>query len=152
MLENILAEEDDAFVFFYDDHDAEAHTILEELEDIDEKLDKQDLTMVKISDKGAREAFGIEKFSPALVYFEDGVPELYEGDLFNDNAVMKWMKAELKQEEIKEVTVPMLERLIERGKTMAVLFYRPQEEDDQIVSNKEDSSLPWPTRPYTPQE
>ena len=32
MLENILNEENDAFVFFYDKSDPEAHTILEELE------------------------------------------------------------------------------------------------------------------------
>ena len=32
MLENILTEENDAFVFFYDKSDPEAHTILEELE------------------------------------------------------------------------------------------------------------------------
>ena len=104
MLENILDDEDDAFVFFYEDNDTDAHTILEELEQIDEKLDKQDLAMVKISDEGAIENYGIEDL-PSLVYFENGVPEIYEGDLLNDGAVLKWMKSELKQEEIKEITV-----------------------------------------------
>ena len=104
MLENILDDEDDAFVFFYEDNDTDAHTILEELEQIDEKLDKQDLAMVKISDEGAIENYGIEVV-PALVYFENGVPEVYGGDLLNDGAVLKWMKSELKQEEIKEITV-----------------------------------------------
>ena len=104
MLENILDDEDDAFVFFYEDNDTDAHTILEELEQIDEKLDKQDLAMVKISDQGANENYGIEEL-PALVYFENGVPQVYQGDLLNDGAILKWMKAELKQEDIKEVTV-----------------------------------------------
>ena len=104
MLENILDDEDDAFVFFYEDNDTDAHTILEELEQIDEKLDKQDLAMVKISDSGAIENYGIEDL-PSLVYFMNGVPEVYEGDLLNDGAVLKWMKSELKQEEIKEITV-----------------------------------------------
>ena len=129
MLENILQEKNDAFVFFYDETDPEAHTILDELEQIDEKLDKQDLTMVKISDEGVTASYGIEDI-PALVYFENGVPELYTGDLFNDNTVMKWMKSELKQEEIKEVTVSMLEKLVEKGRTMAVVFY-----DDEDVEN-----------------
>ena len=52
--------------------------------------------MVKISDRGASEAFGIEDI-PCLVYFESGVPEVYKGDLLNDNAIMKWMMSELKQ-------------------------------------------------------
>ena len=104
MLENILDDENDAFVFFYEDNDTDAATILEELEQIDEKLDKQDLAMVKISDEGAIENYGIEDL-PSLVYFENGVPEVYDGDLLNDKAVLKWMKSELKEEEIKEITV-----------------------------------------------
>jgi hypothetical protein len=32
MLNNILEEEDDCFVFFYENHDPEAHAILAELE------------------------------------------------------------------------------------------------------------------------
>jgi len=64
-----LKEEEDCFVFFYAEHDTEAFSILEELEAIDERLDKQDLTMVKISDAGAHEAFGIRDI-PVLVYFE----------------------------------------------------------------------------------
>ena len=46
--------------------------------DIDEKLDKRDLYMVKISDAGAGDEYGIEDI-PSLVYFEDGVPEIFTG-------------------------------------------------------------------------
>lgn len=56
------------------------------------------------------------------MYFENGVPELFEGDIRNDNQIIKWMLDELKQEEIKHVTVPMLNRLIERGHNLAVVF------------------------------
>ena len=44
---------------------------------------------------------------------------------------MRWMRSELKQEEIKEISVLMLEKLVERGKTMAVVFYDPEAEDDR---------------------
>ena len=80
MLENILSEENDAFVLFYDDDDPDSLAILEELERVDEKLDKQDLTLVKISDKGAAENYGLEGI-PALVYFENGIPEVYQVNL-----------------------------------------------------------------------
>ena len=56
------------------------------------------------------------------MYFENGVPELFEGDIRNDNQIIKWMLDELKQEEIKHVTVPMLNRLIEIGHNLAVVF------------------------------
>ena len=132
MLENILEEQDHAFVFFYEEADTDAFTILEELENIDEKLDKQDMPLVKISDEGSAEAFGIE-ILPSLVYFENGVPELYPGDLLNDDAILKWMLSELKQEEIKELTVPMLDKLIEKGHTMAVLFFDPNDKQDMLI-------------------
>lgn len=112
--------------------DTDAFTILEELEQIDEKLDKQDMPLVKISDEGATGAFGVEQM-PSLVYFENGVPELYPGDLLNDEAILKWMLSELKQEEIKELTVPMLDKLVERGHTMAVLFYDPKDKQDLMI-------------------
>eukprot|EP00092_Neocalanus_flemingeri_P058940 GFUD01070340.1.p1 GENE.GFUD01070340.1~~GFUD01070340.1.p1 ORF type:complete len:2430 (-),score=751.56 GFUD01070340.1:121-7410(-) len=128
MLNNIIEEEDDCFVFFYEEVDPEAHAILAELEDIDEKLDKRDLHLVKISDDGAGEEYGIEEL-PALVYFENGVPEIFEGDLRNDNQVIKWMLDELKQEEIKHVTVPMLKRLIDRNHNLAVVFMDEKSKD-----------------------
>ena len=55
---------------------------------------------------------------------------MYSGDLLNDDAILKWMLSELKQEEIKELTVPMLNKLVERGKTMAVVFYDPSDKQD----------------------
>ena len=104
-----------SFVFFYDRDEPDAHTILEELERIDEKLDKQDLTMVKISDGGALDSYGLEESSASLIYFENGVPELYDGDLLNDEKILRWMLAELKQEEIKEISVKVLDTLVEKG-------------------------------------
>ena len=44
------------------------------------------------------------------------------GDLRNDNQIIKWMLDELKQSEIKAVTVAMLNRLIERNHNLAVVF------------------------------
>jgi len=137
MLNNILEEESDCFVFFYGEHDPDAHSLLAELEDIDEKLDKRDLHMVKISDSGAAEEYGITDI-PCLVYFENGVPELFNGELKNDNQVMKWMLDELKQEEIKRVTIPMLNKLIDRGHNLAVVFLdETTDNDDQIMAELE---------------
>ena len=48
--------------------------------------------MVKISDLGAKDAFGLDDI-PALVYFENGIPELYEGDLRNDQGADSIMES-----------------------------------------------------------
>ena len=52
--------------------------------------------MVKISDEGAIENYGIEVL-PALVYFENGAPSVCKVELINDGAIHKWIKVELKQ-------------------------------------------------------
>ena len=87
---------------------------------------------MKISDGGAGEEFGLPEV-PALVYFENGVPELFSGDLRNDNQVIKWMLEELKQEEIKAVTVAMLDRLVDRNHNLAVLLLDETTGDDEAL-------------------
>ena len=100
--------------------------------DIDEKLDKRDLHLVKISDEGAGEEYGIQDL-PSLVYFENGVPEIFQGDIRNDNQIIKWMLDELKQQGIKDVSVGMLTRLIERNHNLAVIFMDEESEEGNLV-------------------
>ena len=75
------------------------------------------LDVTKPTNNAISKKYNVTGF-PTLIYFENGVPEIYPGDLLNDDAILKWMLAELKQEEIKELTVPMLNKLIEKGHTM----------------------------------
>ena len=100
-------------------------------------MDKRDLHLVKISDEGAGKEYGIDEL-PCLVYFENGVPELFEGDIRNDNQIIKWMLDELKQEEIKHVTVPMLNRLIARGHNLAVVFMDETSNEGTIINSRYD--------------
>ena len=100
--------------------------------DIDEKLDKRDLHLVKISDDGAGDEYGIQDL-PSLVYFENGVPEIFEGDIRNDNQIIKWMLEELKQEEIKDVSVAMLNRLIDRNHNLAVVFMDEESKEGNFL-------------------
>ena len=53
----------------------------------------------------------------------------FSGDLLSDDGrdtrdILKWMLAELKEKDIKEVTVKVLLKLIEKGKSMAAIFYQ----------------------------
>lgn len=55
--------------------------ILEELETIDDDTDKQGIQFVKSNDAKLAAEIGIFSF-PALVYYETGVPIMYDGKLF----------------------------------------------------------------------
>ena len=62
-----------------DDKDEKASLhVLDELENIDDECDAKGITFVKIDDPSEASEYGIEEL-PALVYFEFGIPTVYEG-------------------------------------------------------------------------
>ncbi len=61
-----------------DDDDAESESVLAELENIDDECDQRGIVFVKIDDAAEAKEYGLDNV-PALVYFEDGVPSIYEG-------------------------------------------------------------------------
>lgn len=69
------------FFFFIDDDKCEScPSILEELETIDDDTDKEGIQFVKSTDSKLASEIGIFSF-PALVYYETGVPIMYDGKL-----------------------------------------------------------------------
>jgi hypothetical protein len=56
-----------------------------ELEKIDDECDTFGIHMVKIADPQLAKRYGITTF-PAMLYFRNGNPLLFEGDLKNEEA------------------------------------------------------------------
>lgn len=61
-----------------DGDEASSMTALAELEHIDDECDQMDITFVKIDDSAEAKEYGLDNL-PAMVYFENGIPMLYEG-------------------------------------------------------------------------
>ena len=61
-----------------DEDEAQSELILAELEHIDDECDQKNIAFVKIDNLAEAKEYGIEQV-PALVYFERGVPSVYEG-------------------------------------------------------------------------
>lgn len=104
-----------------DNDDEESQTVLGELEKIDDDCDRHGIQFVKIDDMAAAKEFGIDDI-PSLVYFEKEVPNLYDGDLENEDEILEWLVSQLESDEIEDVTDEMLDKMIKDGKTLAVLF------------------------------
>lgn len=64
--------------------------ILEGLELIDDECDVFGIHMVKIQDPQLAKRYSIKTF-PALVYFRNGNPLLFEGDMQNEQSVLEWL-------------------------------------------------------------
>lgn len=81
--------------------------ILEGLELIDDECDVFGIHMVKIQDPQLAKRYSIKTF-PALVYFRNGNPLLFEGDMQNEQSVLEWLIDDDNREladEIEEVRV-----------------------------------------------
>jgi len=95
--------------------------MLEALETIDDDCDEHGIVFVKISDD-EKTSVDMGLTLPSLVYFENRIPHLFEGDLSDAPAVLKWLIRQLKSDEIEEVTMVMMQRLITEHPFVAVLF------------------------------
>lgn len=75
-----------SFSFFLfqivDDHKSKKSAkVLKEIETIDHVADQYDILIVKNDDLEAAQKYGIKKL-PALMFFKQGSPTVYEGNFF----------------------------------------------------------------------
>lgn len=56
------------------------------------------------------------------VFFERGIPHIYEGDLMKEDDLLGWLIHQKRHSEIPEVTDEMKDKLIETTKYLAVIF------------------------------
>jgi len=128
MLQVMMQEQQYLAVYFYKPTCRACDTVLSELEQIDDECDNFGIQMVKIQDVQLAKRYGI-KTLPALVYFRNGNPLIYDGDLKFGSQVLSWMLDEDNRElvdEIERVNEAMLDRIVDKSIYVAALFY----EDD----------------------
>ena len=96
--------------------------IVDELEHIDDELEEKGIELVKCSDKGVEREYGFSHV-PLLIYFQNEIPNAYDGELDDESEVLKWLFDTMAKSEIEEVTGPVLDVLIERLDNLAVIFF-----------------------------
>lgn len=125
MLETSVEETQYLAVYFTKQNCHICDEILEGLEKVDDECDVFGIHMVKIQDPQLAKRYSIKTF-PALVYFRNGNPLLFEGDLQNEESVLEWLIDDDNREladEIESVNDRMLERLLDESPFLAVFFY-----------------------------
>lgn len=105
-----------------DDKDQKkSQKILAELENIDDECDQNDIAFVKIDDDKEAKEYGIDVI-PTMVFFEKGIPHIYEGDLMKEDELLGWLLHQKRHSEIPEVTDEMMDKLIDSTPYLAVIF------------------------------
>ena len=92
-------------VFFYDEEETEdVEDIMDALKTIDEAISDEEVEFVSCSEDRVVESFGLTMI-PSLVYFENRVPSVYQGDLKNADTILGWITQELQQQIIRELLI-----------------------------------------------
>lgn len=117
--------------FFVDDKDDKQDIrVLNELENIDDELEKEEIVIARLDNAEEAREYGLDHL-PALVYFENEIPAIYEGDLMNEEEVLEWLKLQKYSATIEEVTDEILQDLIEEHEYVCVYFSGACEEGEK---------------------
>uniref|UniRef100_A0A182SNT5 Thioredoxin domain-containing protein n=1 Tax=Anopheles maculatus TaxID=74869 RepID=A0A182SNT5_9DIPT len=95
--------------------------VLESLENIDDDCDRHGIMFVKTDDLSIAEQYGITEY-PVLVYFEDNVPNVFEGSLDEEEEVLQWLITQKTEDRIELITRVMLESMVDETQYLAVYF------------------------------
>lgn len=135
MLERMVEDTQYLAVYFYKTNCHICEEILEDLENIDDEVDVYGIHLVKIQDPPLAKRYSIKTF-PALVYFRNGNPLLFEGDLQNEQSVLEWLIDDDNREladEIESVNEKMLGRLLNESPFLAVFFCKFQKINSCLI-------------------
>lgn len=116
-----------------DRDDPKSMEVLQELENIDDECDEKGILFVKIDDDSLAKEYGIDDELPTLVYFENKIPSVYQGDLMNEEKVLEWLVRQMNTDEIEEVSHEMLDNLVEKHNHIAVLIYKSKDKQSEKV-------------------
>ena len=118
--------------------------VLKELENIDDECDSNEIAFVKISNLAEAKEYGLDTL-PALVYFENRIPSVYEGkswlliiqwhkliglinycdaagNLSEEEQVLTWLLEQKNSDTIEELTDELLENIIKTNEYVVVYF------------------------------
>ncbi|XP_067132038.1 uncharacterized protein [Centruroides vittatus] len=137
VLDQMIEKTEYLAVFFYDKDNPTSQEILKELENIDDEADDKGLLFVRIDDEEVAREYGIDDELPILVYFENQIPFIYQGDLKNEDEVLKWLVKQMTSDEIEDVTDKMTDTLIDTHEHVAVLFYDKSKKSEKVLRELE---------------
>lgn len=122
-LNDILEDNDDVLVLFYEDNKSpNARKLVTTLEKFD-LTDIPDVPFVRVSDLAEAEEFGLEHNElPKIVLFQNSIPDDYAGDVQDLKALKTWVKEELESTDIDQLDLATMEKVVAGGSPFVIMF------------------------------
>ena len=112
------------------DEESDDESFVKQMETLDDDMDNISVPLVKISDESKSLQFGLDKL-PAIVYFKNQIPGLFDGDLTDTEGVLEWLTARKTENNMQLVSDTILEDIVEKFPYVACLFTGVCAENDK---------------------
>ena len=123
-------EEDDTDKGDEGTDDTDDESFVKQMETLDDDMDNISVPLVKISDESKALEFGLDKL-PAIVYFKNQIPGLFDGDTTDTKSVLEWLTTRKTENNIQLVSDPILEDIVDKFPYVACLFTGICAENDE---------------------
>ena len=89
-IHDLMAENEYVMVYLYTEDCEACDEAIKQLEQIDDDADAVGVKFVKTDEADFAAEFGIESF-PAILYFENQQPSIYDGDAAEETELLTWL-------------------------------------------------------------
>jgi len=117
-------------VIYYTKDTRRDTSVLNRLDNIFDDCKLNDIIFVKVGDEKEVAKLGMDD-SPNLVYYENGIPNLYDGSLGDERVVLDWLITQRNSASIEDVTDELLRSIVEDNEFVAVFFSGLCADEDQ---------------------
>ena len=91
---------------------------------------------VKTNEADFAAEFGIENF-PAILYFENQQPSIYNGDAAEETELLTWLLYQMKEDTIENINRELLTKMIDEFEFLALFFYNATEDCTKVLRQLE---------------
>jgi len=124
-LEIMVDNVDNLMIYFYDNTRL-SMKVLDVMETIDDDCDRKDVVFVAVKDKTLAAKYNVDEF-PTLMFFENQIPSVYDGELEKPEEILAWIDDLLTGADIEQITNDILDKFIATKSYLAVIFFKEED-------------------------
>merc|ERR1712088_790083 len=135
-VESELASNLDVIEDLYTEDCAACDEAIKQLEQIDDDADAVGVMFVKTNEADFAAEYGIDSF-PAILYFENQQPSIYDGDAAEETELLTWLLYQMKEDTVENINRELLTKMIDEFEFLAVFFYDNSDDCTKVLRHLE---------------
>jgi len=135
-IQDAMIENTFLLVFIYRDNDTNCDESLKQLEQIDDDTEAVGVRFFKSKDVSFIKEYGIDTF-PSIIYFEESLPSIYEGDTAEETELLTWVLYQMKEDTIENINRELFTKMMNDSEFLAVFFYDENEDSKKALRHIE---------------